>query len=66
LTVRGAAAKFWLAISATVSDIVLKVGGDSLHPMVADMGMAISWGSPSYFGSMIARRMQCLALRNIR
>jgi hypothetical protein len=33
--------------SAIVSDMALKVGGDWTHPIVQDMGMATSWGSPS-------------------
>ena len=48
------------------SDMTLKVGGDWTQPMVLDMGMPMSCGSPSYRGRMMASRRQSIARRNIR
>ena len=46
-TSRGDFRKEALASSQMVSDMVLNVGGDSVQPMVQDIGMAMSCGSSS-------------------
>ena len=55
-----------LARSAAVSKTAQKVGGEFVHPMVRDKGIARSGGSLSYEGIMMANRRASLALRNMR
>ncbi len=56
----------WLARSQVVSDMVLKVGGDWVQPMVQASGMAISCSSFSYLGRTTARRRHPWGSKNIR